>query len=98
MLVPLPLKYVPFERAYPPGWYQPEDAKDFKITLDHAPMHECWGEMEKLVQSGLTCNIGVSNFNCQLLMDMLTYAKIRPSRLQVELHPYLQQEHLANWA
>ena len=60
-------------------------------------MHECWAEMEKLVEAGLTRNIGVSNFNAQLLMDMLTYAKIKPSLLQIELHPYLRQEHLVRW-
>lgn len=93
------MKYVPIEEKYPPGWYQPGgDTKKCKITLDRAPMHECWGAMEDLVEAGLTKNIGVSNFNCQLLMDMLTYAKIPPSLLQVELHPYLQQEHLISWA
>ncbi|KAK4520078.1 uncharacterized protein ATC70_008208 [Mucor velutinosus] len=61
-------------------------------------MHECWAEMERLVDNGLTRNIGVSNFNCQLLMDMLTYARIPPSLLQIELHPYLSQEHLVKWA
>ncbi|KAL7317973.1 hypothetical protein PS15m_004257 [Mucor circinelloides] len=95
---PLPLKYVPIEEKYPPGWYQPGDDKDCKITLDRAPMHECWAEMERLVDSGRTRNIGVSNFNCQLLMDMLTYARIPPSLLQIELHPYLSQEHLVKWA
>lgn len=91
---PLPLKYVPIEEKYPPGWYQPGEDK---ITLDRAPMHECWAEMEKLVEDGLVRNIGVSNFNVQLLMDMLTYAKIKPCLLQVELHPYLQQQHLVDW-
>ncbi|KAI7860165.1 xylose reductase [Circinella umbellata] len=91
---PLPLKHVPIEEKYPPGWYQ---IGEETITLDRAPMHECWGAMEKLVEAGLTKNIGVSNFNVQLLMDMLTYANIKPSLLQVELHPYLQQEHLVNW-
>ncbi|KAI8069190.1 xylose reductase [Gongronella butleri] len=91
---PLPLKYVPIEEKYPPGWYQPGEEV---ITLDRCPMHECWREMEKLKEDGLVKDIGVSNFNVQLLMDMLTYANIKPSLLQVELHPYLQQQHLVNW-
>lgn len=45
-------------------------------------MHECWAEMEKLVQDGLVRNIGVCNFNCQALIDLLTYAKIKPAVLQ----------------
>ncbi|SAL98187.1 hypothetical protein [Absidia glauca] len=91
---PLPLKYVPIEEKYPPGWYQPGEET---ITFDRAPMHECWAEMEKLKEAGLVKDIGVSNFNAQLLMDMLTYAKIKPALLQIELHPYLQQSHLCEW-
>ncbi|KAI9308916.1 xylose reductase [Cunninghamella echinulata] len=91
---PLPLKYVPIEEKYPPGWYQPGEET---ITLDRAPMHECWAEMEKLKDDGLVKDIGVSNFNVQLLMDMLTYCRHKPALLQVELHPYLQQTHLCQW-
>lgn len=60
-------------------------------------MHECWREMEKLVENGLARNIGISNFNVQLILDLLTYAKIKPAVLQVEIHPYLQQSRLVTW-
>lgn len=76
------MKHVPIETAYPPGWFQPGEDK---VTLDRAPMHECWAEVEKLVADGLARNIGVSNFNVQLLMDLLTYAKIKPAALQSKL-------------
>ncbi|KAI9287509.1 xylose reductase [Umbelopsis sp. AD052] len=91
---PVPLKHVAIETAYPPGWFQPGEEK---VTLDRAPMHECWAEMEKLVEDKVARNIGVSNFNVQLLMDLLTYAKIKPAALQVELHPYLQQSTFVKW-
>ena len=42
------------------------------------PMHELWREMESLVDKGLTKSIGLSNFNTQLILDILTYAKHRP--------------------
>lgn len=50
--------------------------------------------MEALVDEGLVKNIGISNFNCALIRDLLSYARIKPANLQVELHPYLSQETL----
>ena len=43
------------------------------------PMHVLWRKMEDLVKKGLTKSIGVSNFNIQLLADLLTYAEIKPA-------------------
>ncbi|KAG2171680.1 hypothetical protein INT43_008060 [Umbelopsis isabellina] len=91
---PVPLKNVPIETAYPPGWYQPGEDK---VQLERSPLHELWPEFEKLVDAGLARNIGISNMNVQLIMDLLTYAKIKPSVLQIELHPYLQQSVLVKW-
>lgn len=60
-------------------------------------MHECWAAMEACVEAGLARNIGVSNFNAQLLMDLLSYCNIPPALLQIELHPYLQQQTYVKW-
>lgn len=54
--------------------------------------------MESLVEKGLSKSIGVSNFQAQLLYDLLRYAKIRPATLQIEHHPYLVQQLLLNLA
>ncbi|OBZ88061.1 4-dihydromethyl-trisporate dehydrogenase [Choanephora cucurbitarum] len=91
---PVPLKFVDFDKADPPGWYQP--GKDV-VEFEASPIHETWREMEKLVEAGLVRNIGISNFNVQSILDLLTYAKIKPAVLQVELHPYLPQERLVKW-
>jgi D-xylose reductase len=54
--------------------------------------------MEGLVASGLAKSIGVSNFQGQLVYDLLRYAKIRPATLQIEHHPYLVQPELIKLA
>ena len=41
--------------------------------------------------------IGVANFNCALLRDLLSYAVVRPAVLQVERHVYLQQPKLLRY-
>jgi D-xylose reductase len=70
---------------------------DKKFVLERSPFHETWKELENLVDQGLVRNIGISNFNVQTILDLLTYARIRPSVLEIEYHPYLQQKRLVNW-
>jgi D-xylose reductase len=61
------------------------------------PMHVLWPEMESLVEKKLTKSIGVSNFNTQLIWDMLTYAKIKPAVNQIELNPQCVQNELVKF-
>jgi diketogulonate reductase-like aldo/keto reductase len=68
-----------------------------KMTFMMLPNHVVWTAMEECVKQGLARSIGVSNFNYQLLADLLTYAQIRPVANQIELHPYLAQEQLVDW-
>ncbi|KAG1200473.1 hypothetical protein G6F35_012368 [Rhizopus arrhizus] len=91
---PIPLAYVDPSQNYPPEWFK---GNSTAIEIESSPMHECWAEMERLVNDGLSRNIGVCNFNTQALIDMLTYAKIKPAVLQIELHPYLPQAELTKW-
>lgn len=53
-----------------------------------------WKDMEKAVQDGRVRSIGLSNFESQRLEEVLEVAKIKPSVLQVECHPYYQQNEL----
>ena len=55
---------------------------------------EYWPKLEKLVEEGLTKNIGVSNYNVQNLLIVLSIAKIKPLVNEVEFHPYLYQKGL----
>jgi len=63
-------------------------------TFKRPPMHVIWKQMEELVRAGKCKSIGVSNFNVQSLVDLLTYAEIKPVCNQIEVHPYLVQEDL----
>ena len=95
---PIAMKFVPIETRYPPEWIHDPNAENPRIEVDTAaPMHLTWGAMEKLIPAGLVRNIGVCNFNVQLLMDLLSYATIRPLVNQVELHPYLSQQALVDF-
>jgi D-xylose reductase len=94
---PIALEYVAPEVRYPPEWlFCPLDAEPAMKPVK-VPIADTWRAMEGLVRAGLVRNIGVCNFGCSLLRDMLSYAEIRPSVLQVELHPYLAQQKLVRF-
>lgn len=65
------------------------------LMLIHWPVKECvrftWRVMESYVKEGKIGSIGVSNFNPNHLVDLLSYAEIRPVINQIEVHPYLSQ-------
>jgi len=61
------------------------------------PMYKVWEKMEQCVEKGLAKHIGVCNFNVQSLVDMLSYAKIKPACCQVELHPHMPQHELVQF-
>lgn len=67
-----------------------EDAEPIKCT----PTHKVWAELERLVDAGLIKSIGVSNASVQALVDLWSYARIKPVLNQIELHPYLVQKDL----
>ena len=91
---PIALEYVPTEDRYPPGWFLDPNTPNPRMTPARVPQIETWQAMEDLVRAGLVRKIGVCNFNCALLRDLLAAAAIPPAVLQVELHPYLAQEKL----
>ena len=79
------------------------------LYLDHWPSGKCyngknnfklvsvrdiWTKMEKLVEQNLTKSIGVSNYNVQNLLVILSFCKIKPVGDEVEFHPYLYQKDL----
>ena len=53
-----------------------------------------WKDMEKAVAESKVKSIGLSNFESERLEEVLATATINPSVLQVECHPYYQQNDL----
>ncbi|CAM8907931.1 hypothetical protein QQ045_011561 [Rhodiola kirilowii] len=53
-----------------------------------------WEAMEECQNMGLTKAIGVSNFSCKKLTELLSSAKIRPAVNQVEMSPAWHQKQL----
>ncbi len=91
---PIALEYVDPTVRYPAEWLHDPGAESPKMQPAKVPISETWQAMEELVDAGLVKNIGVCNFGVSLLRDLLSYARIPPAMLQVELHPYLTQEKL----
>ncbi|XP_058184129.1 non-functional NADPH-dependent codeinone reductase 2-like [Rhododendron vialii] len=82
---PLSMKHGIIE--YPP---KPEDF----LPLD---IKSVWAEMEECQRLGLTKSIGVSNFSCKKLGDLLAFTTIPPAVNQVELNPCWRQKKLRDY-
>ncbi|KAI8628288.1 NAD(P)H-dependent D-xylose reductase [Xylariaceae sp. FL1651] len=99
---PISLEFIPFDKIRWPCFWS--DKEQTKVTpLAKVPLSETWKALEDMVQTpenpdGFIKSIGVSNFHTQLIYDLLSYAKIPPSVLQIEHHPYLTQPELIKMA
>ena len=79
----LQLEYVDcYMIHWPAGFFDADPA-------NRVPIHVLWRKLEDLVDAGLIRTIGVSNFNLQILADLLCYARHKPSVNEVELNPTL---------
>ncbi|KAH9866704.1 NAD(P)H-dependent D-xylose reductase (XR) [Plenodomus biglobosus] len=92
---PVALKYVAPETRYPPGWFYDGSSK---IEHSKASLESTWKAFEDIQSKGLAKSIGVSNYNGALLLDLFTYAKVKPATLQIEHHPYYVQPYLIKLA
>mmetsp|Transcript_32462 Transcript_32462/g.92507 ORF Transcript_32462/g.92507 Transcript_32462/m.92507 type:complete len:295 (+) Transcript_32462:55-939(+) len=61
------------------------------------PVHKLWQDMEALVRTGKAKSIGVSNWSCLQIADLMLYAEIPPAVNQLEIHPTFSCEELAQW-
>ena len=87
------LIHTPF--AFKPGDDQdPRDEKGNVIYDKGVTLPETWGAMEHLVEQGKCRAIGLSDCGMEDLLHVFESARIKPSVLQVESHPYLPQAEL----
>ena len=64
------------------------------LYLIHQPygdVHGSWRAMEELYKNGKVKAIGVSNFQPDRIMDIISFNKIVPAVNQIETHPFNQQ-------
>lgn len=64
------------------------------LYLIHQPygdVHGSWRAMEELYKAGKTRAIGVSNFQNDRVMDLISFNEVVPAVNQIETHPFQQQ-------
>lgn len=72
----------------------PFKGADF-LTLDEVPLEETWTGMIKQKEAGLVRHAGVSNFN---ILNLEKLCRVEcPEMNQVEMHPFLPQQKLADY-
>src|SRR5215472_13927811 len=87
------LVHTPF--AFKPGDDQdPRDENGNVIYDSCVTLFETWEAMEDLVEQGKCRAIGLSDCGADALLRIFESARIKPSVVQVESHPYLPQTEL----
>lgn len=70
------------------------------MVLLHWPFgnyYQAWKELEKLYEEGLIKAIGVSNFEPDQLVDLISFNKVKPVINQIETHLYWQGYEHHQW-
>ncbi|KAK5711369.1 hypothetical protein LTR17_018436 [Elasticomyces elasticus] len=72
----------------------PDGSRDLDKEWSHL---KTWKEMEKLLKSGKTKAIGVSNYSKRYLEELLPQCEVVPAANQIENHPYLPQQEIVDF-
>jgi len=72
--------------------------EDGSMKYTDVPLADTWKALEECVDEGLLKSIGLSNFNEEQIKHISDTARIQPAMLQVEIHPFMQQEPLVQFA
>ena len=85
--------HTPF--AFKPGTEQdPRDEQGRVIYDSGVTLPETWLALERLVDEGHCMSIGLSDITLEKLREIVSAARIKPSVVQVESHPYLPEWEL----
>jgi alcohol dehydrogenase (NADP+) len=68
------------------------------VSLTEIPLAETWQGMIDLKTQNLTKHIGVSNFSIKKINQITEQTGVLPEVLQLESHPFLQQNDIADFA
>ncbi|PQE31561.1 putative aldehyde reductase protein [Rutstroemia sp. NJR-2017a WRK4] len=69
----------------------PDGSRDLMTDWSHT---QTWGELEKVLKTGKTKAIGVSNYSVKFLEELLSKATVTPAVNQIENHPSLPQQEI----
>jgi diketogulonate reductase-like aldo/keto reductase len=93
----LHVDYIDCYIIHTPFAFQPGDNQDPRDEQGHVlydtgvTLIETWQAMERLVDEGRCRSIGVSDITLPALKELVAAARIKPSVVQVESHPYLPE-------
>jgi diketogulonate reductase-like aldo/keto reductase len=88
--------HTPF--AFKPGDEQdPRDEQGRVIYDTGVTLLETWQALERLVDEGHCRSIGLSDISLEKLREIVSAARIKPSVVQVESHPYLPEWELLDF-
>lgn len=76
------------------------DTDYIDLMLLHQPFSDyygSWRALEDLYDEGVLRAIGFSNFYPDRLVDLASFARIKPMVNQIETHPHLQQTEAKKW-
>lgn len=97
----LQLDYLDLYLIHWPVAYMPNTAfaqeRDQFLTLDEAPLHITWEALLEKREKGLIRHAGVSNFKIGDIENLFQRTGHYPEVLQVEVHPYFQQQELLDF-
>ena len=71
------------------------------LCLFHQPFSDVYGAyraLEDLMAEGKIRAIGISNFYVDRMVDIASFARVKPAINQIEIHPHHQQNEQLEWA